>query len=90
MPGGSSGTGQVAQVQQQNDPNKKNRNLSQDKSLKIWTAEQELKFLSSLYDAADTTDLHSFHRCKNQKCKTLSSMEVTQLNEQSIDRFQHG
>ena len=87
MPGGSSGTGQVSQAQQQNDPNKKNRNPSKDKSSKIWTAEQELKFSS--FDAADASDSHSFHSCKNRTCKTLSSMEVTRLNEQSIDRFQH-
>ena len=89
MPGGSSGTGQVPQAQQQNDPNKKNRNPSKDKSSKIWTAEQELKFLLSSFDAADASDSHSFHSCKNRTCKTLSSMEVTRLNEQSIDRFQH-
>ena len=89
MPGGSSGTRQVPQAQQQNDPNKNNRNPRKDKSSKIWTAEQELKFLSSSCDAADASDSHSFHRCKNRTRKTLSSMEVTRLNEQSIDRFQH-
>ena len=88
MPSGSSGARQVPQAQQKNDPNKKNRNPSKDKSSK-WIAEQELKFLEPSFDAADASDLHSFHRCKNRKCKTLSSMEVTRLNEQSIDRFQY-
>lgn len=84
MPSGSSGARQVPQAQQENDP--KNRNPSKDKSSK---AEQELKFLEPSFDAADASDLHSFHRCKNRKCKTLSSMKVTRLNEQSIDRFQY-
>ena len=58
MLGGSSGTGQVPQAQQQNDPNRKNRNPSKDKSSKIWTAELELKFLSSSFDAADAREIH--------------------------------
>ena len=45
--------------------------------------------MSSSFDAADASDLCSLHRFKNRKCKTLSFMEVTRLNEQSIDRFQH-
>ena len=45
--------------------------------------------MSSSFDAADASDLYSLHRFKNRKCKTLSFMEVTRLNEQSIDRFQH-
>ena len=45
--------------------------------------------MSSSFDAADASDLYSLHRFKNRKCKTLSFMEFTRLNEQSIDRFQH-
>ena len=90
--GSSSGTQQAPQqahAQQQNDLSKKNRNPSKDESSKLWTAEQELKFLSSSFNAANEVDLHSYHRCMNRKCNTLSSVEVSRLSEQCADRFQH-
>ena len=87
---GSSGTKQAPNnITKHNDPSKKNRNPSKDKSSKLWTAEQELKFLSSSFDAPDAFPLHSYYKCKNRMCNALSSVEASRLNEQSVDRFQH-
>ena len=62
----------------------KDKNPSQDKSSQLWTAEHELKFLTTSFsDSADTCDgIHSYryHNCKNRKCNTPSSQEVSRLN----------
>ena len=81
----SSGAEHAPQAQQQHkNPSKKNR-----KSQQVWSAEQEFKFLSSSFDAADALAIHSYHKCKHRTCNTLHSLEVGRLNKESVDRFQH-
>ena len=55
------------QAQQSKDPNKqKNRNPSKDKSSQLWTADQQLQFLTTSFsDSADTrASIHSYDSCK--------------------------
>ena len=79
------------QAQRKGPSKQKDKNPSKDKSSQLWTAEQEQKFLTTSFsDSADTcAGIHSYHNCKNRKCNTLSSQEVSRLNKESVDRFQH-
>lgn len=46
--------------------------------------------MTTSFDSADTraTCIHSYQKCKNRTCSTLSSQEVSRLNKESVDRFQ--
>lgn len=52
-----------------------------------WTETDESKFLASSFNV-DSNDIHSFHKCRNKRCNSLSSTETSRLKE-SVDRFQH-
>ena len=54
---------------------------------KTLTEVDESKFLTSSFDV-DPRAFHSFHKCRNQRCSSLSSDETSHQKE-SVDRFQH-
>ena len=54
----------------------------------LWSQEKEETFLSSSF-TAESLDIHSYFKCRNSRCESLSSVELTRLKAKSGDKFQH-
>ena len=54
----------------------------------LWSQEKEEAFLSSSF-TTESSNFHSYFKCKNSRCESLSSVELTRLKAKSGDKFQH-
>ena len=55
-------------------------------SYDLWSQEKEETFLSSSF-TAESLDIHSYFKCRNSRCESLSSVELTRLKAKSGDKF---
>ena len=57
-------------------------------SYDLWSQEKEETFLSSSF-TAESLNIHSYFKCRNSRCESLSTVELTRLKTKSGDKFQH-
>lgn len=54
-----------------------------------WTLEQESQLLLSTFTTEEIKTIHSFHKCKNLHCSSLTDSENRHFSKKSGDKFMH-